>query len=297
MYFKFLNMKAKSLLFIVITLWIFCSNGQNLIARHTDGTVVFYATFETAIGAAVDGDTIYLPGGGFGAAAISKEVHIFGAGYNVNSSQTTGITSIGQLTFGLGSTNSSIEGVQVYVPGGSPSININSPTDTISNIKIANCNLVGGINFMTDGSNIIISNCYLGSWASYSLLGPLKNAGIYNCVIAGLATISINNLFRNNIFFLCSPAADSDYSIYENNIFLSTAGGGNCQNSIFNNNINATPNIAYGNTGYNNSIATFPQTFINPGGGAGGCYYYDVHNNYILKGTSIGKNAGTDVLI
>ena len=88
------------------------------VALHSGGNVsIFNGTtaLVDAYNQSVNGDTIYLPGGGFTApTTINKKLTIYGAGHYVDSTQATGKTFWnGALNFGVDADQFTIEGVNL----------------------------------------------------------------------------------------------------------------------------------------------------------------------------------------
>lgn len=271
-----------------------------------NGTTYIYTKFDSAYVHAANGDFIYLPGDYFTVASpINKSIHIYGAGYNQDSSASTGITTLDGLIVFNGAEGGSIEGLKINnnngCSAGSVRFGNTSNTNPISGYTITNCNLVGGITFTSESSNITIRNNLIGGhtcgsvWVSID--GLLTNSLISNNIIsADFGTSGTPNLIiSNNLFAWASPSYPGDlahYSIYENNIFQATTWYGSY--STFNNNSNASINGSE-NIFTNQLSETWNLTFINPGTPGGNGYYtYDVHNDYHVKTTSGCHNSGTD---
>lgn len=284
--------------FCISLLIISFVNAQSKIAvvNGTTGATQMVTTMDSAVSTANNGDNIYLPGGGFTlSTALDKSVHIYGAGYDQDSSNATGITVVNPIQITSGASNGSIEGIYFT----------NTLSIAVSNYTFKYCYLQSGIQFgqNSDGSgstNLVINNCYIGDYFNsiYGDFGSLSgtvgltNSFIFNNIIVSYVKIGAQNTFANNIFFLSSSsAARSSSCTYNNNVFQFNEGG-NCSNAIFNNNINAFPSISNGNTGTANASETFNNSFINSG--TGPIYTYNVHNDYHLKTSSLGHNAGTD---
>lgn len=114
---------------------------QKVVALHSaSGTQMFSGQdpFIDAHNAAVDGDTIYLPGGVFnGPQNFSKNLTVIGAGYHPDSTQVTGFTMISnQMRLWAGSDNSYFEGLR-FAQG--LRAGQNNFSDTIYNITIRRC--------------------------------------------------------------------------------------------------------------------------------------------------------------
>lgn len=93
-----------------------CSaTGQSLIALHSNDDVSFYQTFNEAMTAAIDGDTLYLPARGFTELIIDKAVHIVGIGYHPDSTSATGDTHVSTYIKILNTASGgSIQGIRVF---------------------------------------------------------------------------------------------------------------------------------------------------------------------------------------
>lgn len=307
----------------ILSLIVFLSFYSNTKAQapqfavvKPDGTTYICPTFDSAYNKAINGDNIYLPGGNFSLSnPISKSVHIYGAGYNQDSSTATNITTLTSLTILQGADNGSIEGV--LINSGNPqtipclTFGDNQNQTPFANYTIKYCFTTSWILFNMPSSNITISNCYFGFNGSYggtAIAGNISNSLISNNIILGnsLASSAQNPYLQvnNNIFFwYYTQGATFFYfatqSTYQNNIFQ--VGGGvvywSSSNSNFYNNSNGYPYGGPGNiySGYINE--TLDLTFINPGSSSGTpffIYTYDVHNDYHIKPTSLCKNSGTD---
>lgn len=133
-----------------------------------NGTTYIYTKFDSAYVHAANGDFIYLPGGYFTVASpINKSIHIYGAGYNQDSSAATGITTLPGLLIYNGAANGSIQGVKINSGNGCDygSIKFGDPANPnpISGYTISNCNIVGGMGFNAPSTNITIRNNLIGS--------------------------------------------------------------------------------------------------------------------------------------
>ena len=269
-------------------------------------TPYIYTKFDSAYVHAANGDFIYLPGGYFTVAnPINKSIHIFGAGYNQDSSSATGITTLDKLIIYHGAVNGSIQGLKINNGNGCDFGSIKfgdvANSNPISGYSISNCNIVGGLGFYAQSTNITIRNNLIGghscgsNWISLS--GGLSNSLISNNIITGHTAIGETPalFFSNNIFFYANIYISPNlpyYSTYENNIF---------QNGItwyvsystFNNNTNGSFN-GTDNLITNQLNEAWSLIFIAPGPPSGGYYYYDVHNNYHVKTDSGCHNSGTD---
>ena len=275
-----------------------------IVVVRPNGVSSVFTTWDLAYAAAVDGDNIYLPGGTFTVLdPINKRLNIIGAGSNIDSSSTTGISKLNSITILTGGAGGTIEGVY-FIPNGCGNGSINFGQDgnssTMSIFTISNCNLDQGIRFINLCTNFLIKNNVIGAFGcnnASSLSGSLANSIISNniitnrLIISGIANLEVNN----NIFFFIHPFVYLQLaynSNYRNNIMLT--GTTTVGDSNFFNNVNVSP---YGSNNFlvYNVNEGFQDIFINPGiGSQGYIYYYEVNNNYRIKATSLCHNSGTD---
>ncbi len=204
---------------------------QIAVALHTEGEgvareVKFYYRsdgFQQAYADAVDGDTIYLPGGTFSPpSSIAKELVIFGAGHYPGATTETGKTIIsGDIRLAAGADHLHLEGL--HITGGFSTFSNNV---SVNNIRVVRCLISGAISIRGDKSNpstnISFTGCVLASTAT-NFFDNIDNLAIYNSVINGRISGSEGNLFSNNIFFFTSSNAyllnSSDNNTIRNSIF------------------------------------------------------------------------------
>lgn len=291
----------KKFSFLAFIFFCYFSNAQNLIAIDHNGSSSFFSTFDSAYKFSQNGDSLYLPGGSFTILdTITKNLHIYGAGYDADSSTGIGITIItNTLNIYPGASNGSLEGIKFFAD---IVFNNDETPNAVSGFTVSYCLIMKELLIDSSSNGVIsndflIRNCYIGT----EVYGNLSNSLIANNVLDyyGIA-IASNNTITNNLFFGSYPpgysGAGSSSCTYQNNIFQDGYGlVFGCSNSIFNNNINAYFDAGSGNTGASNVYEAWSNTFINPGIIVGSNpYSYDVHNNYHLNTTSLGHNAGTD---
>jgi hypothetical protein len=304
------KLAASSILFLAYHL-VVAQTPQFAVVRP-DGTTYICPSFDSAYNKATNGDNIYLPGGNFSLTnPISKSLHIYGAGYNQDSSAATNITTLTALTILQGADFGSIEGVVINAldPQNNASLTFgdNQNQTAFSNYTIKYCSLNSRIAFLMPSSNITIcDNCigsHLGIPYEFVILGYLSNSLISNNIIFGNYLPSEQNsylLVKNNIFFWFYGQGSTQFSFgpnstYENNIFQAPNAMWSSQNSNFYNNTNGWIYNSNGSISSGTVTETFDLTFINPGTLADAShYYYDVHNDYHIKPTSLCKNSGTD---
>ncbi|NVN97080.1 hypothetical protein HXX01_02495 [Candidatus Nomurabacteria bacterium] len=294
-------MKKIGFLFsVVISLTIFESYSQTLIAVQNGGTTSFYQQVDDAILNSQDGDTIYIPGGTWSLSRlINKRLHIVGVGYHPDSTNATFPTKLmGHLFLAAGSSEGSCTGL--FLDGA-----IYDDYDPVELYKIERCYISGGVQVNQQNSqftfieNYISGNIYCGS-------GSASHFSFFNSVIAAFTLNSrpfTNSVFRNNIFLSasscdwgnCHYVIACSFSLFENNIFYNTwqynALLAAVSNSIFKNNLfvdnNPFPNGSL-NVGSNNLISQAQNCII--------VNYTGIHysSDYHLQPTCPGKNAGTD---
>lgn len=164
------------------------AKSQNLIARHSEGSVFFYTTPSAAVSSAINGDTIYIPAGSYPGFSVNVSIVVFGVGYDVDSTSVTGKTYISSI-------------VNVYA----------------SNCRFEGLQLNSGVNIQGSVSNTTLTRCFIGS--TLSLSAGSTGATVYNNILyVTQGNGSQNNLFCNNLVF--TYITNIDYSIIKNNTFL-----------------------------------------------------------------------------
>ncbi len=286
--------KILLLLAIFIALQITGANGQNLIAVQNGSNASFYSNVASAIEAAGDGDTIYIPGGNWiiGNLIINKSIHVFGNGYNQDSMISSLPTRLhGDVMFQNGSDNTSIVGIDLQ----------GSLNGSVKNLIISRSIFYG---FNLSASNLVfIENIILGDTRGQLLTSSQFYNNIFGHITPFRDVPRFSNCqFRNNLFLrgaygnrVYYPVGSTE-SLFENNIFLkeeNTPTTEYCHQSIFNNNLfveNWSQNDCGNCLGTNNVILQEQSSiFINQSGN-----YYSKAHNYHLNPNSLGKNAGTD---
>lgn len=168
------------------------------VTLNHQGTSTFYKTIGEALTAAVDNDTVYIPGSSFTESlTLNKKLVIYGAGFHPDSTKASGMTEIfGSINVYGGASGSHLEGFYL-------SIDINYYSgENIDNFQINRCN-VSSISFRNNpaiGSNgVIISESVLRG----NLTGDAKldNVLVEKSIIQGRITYFYNtSRFQNNIF-------------------------------------------------------------------------------------------------
>ena len=82
---------------LMLLAFSFSSMAQNLITVQNGSKVQFYVSLDSAYVHSVDGDTLYLPGGGYESLTVDKRLHIIGVGHNPDSTKATARTIMSGL--------------------------------------------------------------------------------------------------------------------------------------------------------------------------------------------------------
>lgn len=283
------------LILIVNSINAIAQTPQIALVRPNTATTLIFSSLDSAYLMAQDYDEIYLPGGVFDLSdSVKKNIHFFGAGFNPDSSLTTGVTKIRSwMRFGSSANGAVFEGIEFILPwwNGSqpPSFIIGDISITIAYCKAQS---------ISGGNNMFLRNSIIG------YLAAPKNSLISNCIIGGVgfynysscgASASENCTFQNNIiahngYLYSNSVYFINNAIFRNNIFLDTTyyyspSGCMGANLTMENNLNLYTNSNSNevNLLYENSII---NVFTNPNSTDGN--YGD------LLPTCVGKNGGTD---
>ncbi len=247
-----------------------CSaTGQSLIALHSNDDVSFYQTFNEAMTAAIDGDTLYLPARGFTELIIDKAVHIVGIGYHPDSTSATGDTHVSTYIKILNTASGgSIQGIRVfyYIQFGTSTSN-----DNVQNFLIKRCYLEQGIYFSCCGTNL-----------------EAMNNSVIECVIGGQVSgyNAQNNIFANNVIY--GPLISWKTSLFSNNIFNNNSSDAmnTVDNCTFNNNIFT----AEGYTDYSVNNNFFNNNIFGDMVGITPCDIYDYSNTCDANVTNVNES-------
>lgn len=285
-------------LLVIISIF-YCknSNAQNLILVQNGSAASVYSNIQSAVDAAINGDSIYIHGGTFSEdISISKKVCIIGSGHNADSTKPFIPTNLGQIKVNADAKGGSIIGMY-----------INSLViESISNFNISRCN-IGVLRITHIATDLLATENIIQSISIEQSNGIITNSNFYNNIIAGInknnylkPTFVKVNLF-NNIFlgntgrcgYQCfSFPIGTEECLLENNIFVFS------DNTDIDRFDVLSSSILYNNlfvlkinfTGSNN-IFDQPQgsIFKNQSGNE-----FSYSHDYHLKNTSPGKNAGID---
>ena len=284
-------MKKITTLVLISVLFLFANQAiaQNLIAVQNGNSPRFFQQVDDAIVNAVDGDTLYIPGGSWNLTQpINKRLHLIGVGHHPDSTKVTFPTKINS-DFNLysGSSNGSITGINIL--GG---INIQTEMNfyTVKSCRIYYVRIGAKASNFLFIENVLENGISLYSQvvgANFSYFNNIFGAG------AGGGGVT-NSIFKNNIFLTYVAA---NFSLFENNIFYNNSFYGvgfneNVKNSIAKNNLFAIGLSFENSTNVgSNNLFEQPQTgiFLNQSGNS-----FDYSHDYHLQPNSPGKNAGTD---
>ena len=295
---------------------------QGLIALdHTGGGSEFFTRLDSAILHAQNGDYIYLPGTpgmNIGTITIDKGVHIIGAGTDPDSSITTGTTTLtGDLVILSGASNGSLQG---FFLSGNITFGTNTNNQDISNYVISRCNLdnlaLSFNGYDTAFSSILVRECIIRG----SVSGGYVPAQFSNNIFEEQLNYFYGASFHNNIFLWGSNATINTNvrnTVFTNNIFANSCVAyfkntyyniEYCFNNNYYNNL-FTSSLSFGiyqccwawdcnpdptrnkNGSTSGNIESVPENniYVNQSG-----YIHSYMQDYNLKPTSPGKNAGTD---
>lgn len=228
-------MKMKTILLTVILLLEagIGLKAQKLIALQHNGASTFFDDINATLTAAVNNDTIYLPGRSFTGFTLDKKLTIVGVGHNPDSTAATSLTTInGGITITSNANYSYITGLHIVY-----GIYF---SDNASFITINRCYIGTYISIGVNNIGLLISENYInGNCYSIGLNSglTLSNAIISNNIIRQPIVNIQNSSIRNNIFFVYWYYCGSNIydCLLENNILY--GGTTNGSNNAYYNNI------------------------------------------------------------
>jgi hypothetical protein len=248
----------KKLYFIVVLILVvsFNTTAQNLIAVQNNGAATYYPTLTLANANALDGDTIYIPGGSYDGITVTKRLHLVGVGHNPDSTSITSKTKIESLTISAGADNGSATGISfsdIYFTS-----NLNGYA--ISRCLILSITNSGGISV----SNLLIKECITGSLTFGDVC---TNIWFSNNIVVGYLASIKNSVIRNNIVLGSknngwgpTSLVSSSNDLIENNVCVmnyNTDRYDYCTNLVLNNNVNMGVNgESDSNQGKNNFLVS-----------------------------------------
>lgn len=252
----------------------------------------FYTSLATAISLAPAGSIIYLPGGNFSeSVVVDKQLTIIGVGHNPDSNYVTNPTSIENITFTNGSNGAVIDGVSV-----SQYIRL----DNADGIAILRCHCKGVVqNNNTISKSLSVDRCVMDEGITIGEFSDIDSPTFKNSIIGYIYTYTgsaANHMtFKNCIFLNGAYIAFDTNNRISSCIFMNAAVGvgilssNDYQSNIFSNSEGSSGCIN-GQNGTNNKFdQTAQQTFVKQSGNV-----FSYYNDYQLKASSPGKNAGID---
>lgn len=259
-------------LFTILLISTTVISAQKVALHSTSGIQHFIGTngFSSAYAAAIPGDTIYLPGGGFTSpVSIDKQLYVFGAGHYPDSTQATAKTYLnGGINLSENADGFLLEGVDI---NGQLQFDYN---ESVNNVIVKYCKMTQidfyGNNTFTNASNNVtfINNVITGN----VILSNGQNVAMYNNMIGGRVYNSSGNLYENNIF------------LYNNSSYLTFSGDNNIiNNCIF---LISTNLCIYGvSNQINNNIFINGSPHFGTTPIASGNYYPVAHNTIFINQT------------
>lgn len=284
----------KYIFFLTTLLLVFFStsqlSAQRQIALHHNGTQSYYTEIDSAYEQALDGDTVYLPGGPFaltsGEWIIDKRLTILGVGYRVDSSYATQPTQlIGSVKIKQGGSYGTMQGVFV-----SHEFILQ---DTVQYYRLLRCKIFEGLYLNSNCKHNLFIEILVetGGFPNHSVWGQNSKANeFHNCIFGGeVLEFQAGTIFSHCIFGYNSFAGVA-FSTFQNCIFTAPNYGTGFQNQfntyancIFASNYNFTGGSAdFGNL-LGVDITTVFESF-----GAGNYLANDFH----LKANSPALGAG-----
>ncbi len=290
-------MKKHIYLFALLAITVMTSKANVLTVSNDSKKPATYTTISAAMTAANVGDTIFVSGTAtdYGNVNVKKGLTLIGQGHhpaNVNVPPTT----IDYLD--IYADNVTVIGFNI-----TQNVNYNSLVKS-SNIDIERCYVAYTMYVRDSSTNWIIANNFL-----YRVGGPSSDA-VSNILILNnvffhfsIAGFTGNVTIKNNLFLNTTSFGTLSSATISNNIFYGTQAVSNSvDKSVFKNNIalekpgsgaSSYDSLPGGtNTGSGNFISKDPSFLkvdvtdrYNP---------FNVNNDYHLKSSSVGHNAGTD---
>jgi hypothetical protein len=284
----------KILTSFILLAFLQVSFAQKLVSLSHNGVASFFSgntSVNDAVAAALAGDTIYIPGGGFaiGTLTIDKSLTIYGVGHSPDSTAATYRTELsGTIVLVQGASNTQLEG---FYLSGNIRFGNNAGDQFVQNVSIRRINLET-LQLSYDGSTLTTSNNIVveENWIRNELhAGFASGVLIQKNFIAQGFRYASNTLFTNNILFggYCGggPFSSIDNCMLQNNYISVNFGpcGGNYfisgnSNHFANNVTNLNLSFPYGtNTGTGNWFNISTAVFFVNCPSAGFDYTYDYH--------------------
>lgn len=267
---------------------------QKVVTLISNGNHSFFKSanpLSDAYTAAVNGDTIILPGGTFNSFSIDKGITILGDGYRPDSTMANGQTIInGAVTIYGNADNLHLEGIYF---NSSIFVYTNHKVDSL---MITRCEVMSTLSFSGSRTSAchspVISECILHANVD---LSNTYNALFTNNIISAAVTGIFDASIRNNVFlgdgqyqgypyYINTCIYTGSSSLIANNIFNGTTGRAILDNTnycLIQNNVMVTALGTYSNNttvnNYDNQIQS--SLFVNNIGGTA----YDYLSDYNLQ--------------
>lgn len=219
--------------------------------QHGDETQVFTGAnaFVNAHTAAEDGDVITLSEGVFAVTPITKSVSIYGAGFETDETNGTGVTKLdGSLYIGVeGETLKDVllEGLYVNGETYAATNSSNSTNAPMEGLTINKCYLGSYLLFRSNITNATIKNCVVSNGYYESVRGAstdvvATNLYISNCVLANTvntfnetSTICVDHSIVLGTYYRTAPSITWMNTIFTAKVESRIFGAGYAKNCIF----------------------------------------------------------------
>jgi hypothetical protein len=230
-----------TLLFFLIQMTILAQ--VKIVALHHPGSdPQFFSNeanaepFQLAYTAAVDGDTIYIPGGTFAPpASFNKRIAIYGAGHFPSATTVTQTTKIsGNFNLGDMADGSHLEGLLFQ---GS----IVYPNESVNDLIIKRCYITSNITASSTSGNYCLDNYFFENVIQGEIdFNNLRSYLFENNFIRGSSRNLVMGMFSHNIFLKKSEHYGTgdwvifyaNSSTFNDNIFICTTGYYSQQNLL-----------------------------------------------------------------
>ncbi len=301
--------RLQSLIIIVLLFGTGVLFAQQKVALHSNGTTTIFAganPFTDAYNTAVDGDTLYLPGGTIPyPSPIDKGLVIIGAGHYPDSTLATGKTILtGNLGVSQNADKLWLEGIVVT---GDISFVSNHKIDSVT---ITHCKFVNIVYAGNGGTPCVDNNIFENVITGGVNFGNATSSMLSNNIIGGQISFASNIGISNNIL-LNNPSTTAFYSatfrsvnvcfISNNVVFRNHGGGSNvnfdCNLNTFSNNIfTLVPDIGTNTFTDNYNSIDISTVFVSQSGNVFD-YTHDYHlvnpTTYLgIDGTQVGIYGG-----
>lgn len=225
-------MKTKLTLFLFFIQLSLLAQVKIVALHHPGSDPQFFSNeasaepFQLAYTAAVDGDTIYIPGGTFAPpASFNKRIAVYGAGHFPSATTVTQTTKIsGNFNLGDMADGSYLEGLLFQ---GS----ILYPNESVNDLIIKRCYITSNITASSTSGNYCIDNYFFENVIQGEInFNNLRSYLFENNFIRGAARNLVMGMFSHNIFLRKADHYDggswviyyANASTFNDNIFTST---------------------------------------------------------------------------